>query len=171
MDYFDVIEGRKSVRSFKRKEVSEEDVERLLSASMLAPSAGNLKAYKIIVVRDKSNREKLAAAAMGQDFIIEAPVCMVVCASGSGSRYGERGRQLYSLQDATIVAAYIQLTAVAMGLASVWVGAFDEGEVARIVGAPHGVRPIALIPVGYAGETPPRAPRKGYCGVVSRERL
>lgn len=171
MDYFEVLERRGSVRSFKEKDIPEEDVRKLLSASMLAPSAGNLQAWEIVLVRDESRRKKIAAAALDQNFIAGAPVCLVVCANEmkSGSRYGFRGRLLYSIQDATIISAYIQLTATAMGLASVWVGAFDEDAVAGIVNAPEGMQPIALIPIGYAAEEPSRTPRRRYEDVVASE--
>jgi nitroreductase len=51
----------------------------------------------------------------------------------SASQYGDRGRTLYALQDATIAAAYAQLAIVAAGLGSTWVGAFDEAKVREVL--------------------------------------
>jgi nitroreductase len=73
---------------------------------------------------------------------------------------GERGKKLYSLQDATIAAAYSQLAATALGLGSVWVGAFDEKEVLKVLGNPEQLLPIAIIPIGYCNEKPKPRIRK-----------
>ena len=64
-----------------------------------------------------------------------------------------------------------QRAAAALGLGSCWVGAFRDEEVARIIGAPGYVRPIAIIPVGYPAEKPVRPPRRGYRDFLHVERL
>jgi len=46
------------------------------------------------------------------------------------------------------------LAATALGLATVWVGAFDTDEVRRVIGAPADFDPVAILPVGYAAEDP-----------------
>jgi nitroreductase len=46
------------------------------------------------------------------------------------------------------------LAATALGLSSVWVGAFDEDLIRGVIGAPRGQRPVAMLPVGYAAESP-----------------
>jgi nitroreductase len=58
------------------------------------------------------------------------------------------------VQDATIACAYAQLAAQEEGLGCVWVGAFDEKAVAKAVRAGEGMKPIAILPLGYAAETP-----------------
>jgi len=70
----------------------------------LAPSAGNLQAYKVRVVRDTERRMALAKAAYDQKFVAEAPVSLVFGTdpSRSAERYGKREAELYSVLDATI---------------------------------------------------------------------
>ena len=46
------------------------------------------------------------------------------------------------------------LTAYSIGLGTCWVGAFQEEEVRVIMRIPHGIRPIAMVPVGYPAESP-----------------
>ena len=75
------------------------------------------------------------------------PVCSAV-------KYGERGASLYSIQDATIACAYSQLAAKALDLDTVWVGAFDEAAVSSILKIPPELRPVILLPIGYAGKVP-----------------
>jgi len=137
MDFFQLIDKRHSVRAFSNKPIPEEIVTRILEAANRAPSAGNLQAYEIIRVESSDNKTALARAAWEQNFIQEASVVFVVCANPdrSAQRYSERGRMLYCINDASIASAYIELASCALGLSSIWVGAFDEGAVSRIYGA------------------------------------
>jgi nitroreductase len=127
---------------------------RILDAARRAPSAGNLQAYEIVEVEGRAALSALARAALDQAFVAEAPAALVFCAlpERSAQTYGRRGAQLYCVQDATIACAYAQLAAAALGLASVWVGAFGEDDVRRAIGAgPHAL-PVAILPIGYARE-------------------
>lgn len=162
MDFFETIEKRKSVRAFLDREIDDKTLNALLGTASLAPSAGNLQAYRIVIVKGQQVKEALASAALGQMFVAKAPIAFVFLADGarSSSEYGNRGASLYSVQDATIAAAYAQLAATALGLASVWVGAFDEGTVAKLVNAKEYEKPVAIIPIGYAAEEPTRHGRR-----------
>lgn len=156
MEFFDVIKSRHSIRKFQKKEIEEEKLKKILEAANSAPSAGNLQAYEIFLVRDKEKRRKLARAAYGQDFIEEASVILVFCANPKRSawRYGSRGKNLYCIQDATIAASYTQLAVTDLGLGSVWVGAFDDEKVLEVLGNPKDVWPVTIIPIGYPDEKP-----------------
>jgi len=127
----------------------------------MAPSAGNLQAYQVRVVRDQAKRNTLAQAAHGQGFIADSPVALVFCADPARSeqKYGKRGSELYSVQDATIAATYAMLAAVDLGLATVWIGDFDEKQVQRILET-KSIRPVAIFSLGYAAEQPQPSPRR-----------
>lgn len=137
-------------------------MKQILEASNIAPSAGNLQAYEIFVVRNKMKQHALAKAAGGQYFISEAPIVLVFCAvsSRSSCQYGVRGEQLYCIQDATIAAAYAQLAATALELASVWVGAFNEKEALETLGQKSDFRPLVIMPIGYSVVKPEISPRR-----------
>jgi nitroreductase len=162
MDFFKLIEERHSMRKYQFKPVEEEKLTRILEAANRAPSAGNLQGYEIYVVRKLEYRQALVKAAYDQEFLAEAPVVLVFCADAprSAAKYGERGATLYSVQDATIACAYAQLAAKSLGLDTVWVGAFDEQAVAGIVHIEDGLRPIIMLPVGYAGKESRPRPRR-----------
>ncbi len=161
MEFFDVVARRYSVRSFLNKDIENDKVEKILEAANLAPSAGNLQAYEIVVVGDEDKKRKLAEASHGQDFVSEAPVVFVVLANEKrASEYGRRGKDLYCVNDASIAAAYMQLAATALGLGSCWVGAFDDETVSKIVNAPDYMKPIAILPVGYPNEEPEEKKRR-----------
>jgi len=148
----ELFKKRKSVRTYKPDSVEKEKLEEILEAANSAPSAGNLKARKILVIENKETKRKLAEAAFGQSFVAEAPIVLVFVAlpEVSAGKYSERGQELYAIQDATISASFAWLQAVNLGLSSCWVGAFDEEEVRKILELDANERPIAILPIGYA---------------------
>ena len=114
-----------------------------------------MQARDFIIVEDIEIRKELSKAALDQEFIIEAPVSIVVCANLDRiSPYGTRGRELYCLQDAAAAVEHILLMAVENGLGTCWVGAFNEKEVSKILNLPSHIRPVAIIPIGYPKEKP-----------------
>ena len=171
MDVFEAIEKRRSVRAYTSEEVSEEDVERLIEAARLAPSAGNIQPWEFIVVRNAETKRKLSDAALHEAFIKKAPVVIVVCADVARSSwgYGSRGANLYCLQDTAAATENMLLAAQALGLATCWVGAFHEEEVAKVVNTPRNVRPVAIIPVGRPAEKPRAPPKRSIREIVHYE--
>ncbi|MEM3664210.1 MAG: nitroreductase family protein [Candidatus Jordarchaeales archaeon] len=172
MDFFEVVRTRRSVRSYLDEDVSDGEVRRLLEAAILAPSAGNCQPWEFVIVRDKKRKEALSNAALGQRFVAEAPVVIVVCANvlRTAAHYGSRGANLYVIQDTAAATQNILLAATAMGLATCWVGAFDERRVWEILELPDEVRPLAIIPVGKSRRTPAMPPRIPLERVVHYEK-
>lgn len=170
-EFFAVIRSRRSVRHYGAAEVSAEQLDAVLDAIRRAPSAGDLQAYEVVVVRAPEGRRRLAAASYDQEFVAEAPVVLVffMDQGRSGRKYGERGAALFACQDATIAAAHAQLAAHALGLATVWIGAFDEDAVSRVVAAPPRLRPSSLLVVGHPAETPAPPPRRSLDELVRWE--
>lgn len=170
MECMEAIKGRRSIRRFKDIPVEKEMIEELLGAAQMAPSAGNLQARDFVVVTNKITKQKLAGAALDQSFIDYAPVAIVAVANtGRSSRvYRQRG-ELYAIQDATVGAMNLLLAAYSMGLATCWVGAFDEYAVSELLGLPHGTTPVAIIPVGYPDEKPSAPSRMSLDKVVHWE--
>jgi len=162
VEVLEAIKKRRSGREFdSSKSVSDGQIEKLLEAAQWAPSAGNLQSRFFAVVRDSKAKKQLAKAAFGQSFIAEAPVVVVFCADleRSASKYGDRGRNLYCIQDATLAAQNFWLAATEVGLGTGWVGSFDEGEVSQVLGLEERLRPIAIMPLGYPAEDPEPPPR------------
>ena len=169
-NFFNVIEKRRSVRSFLKKEIESDKVDKILNTIVSAPSAGNLQAYKVFLISDEKVIFKMARAAYNQMFIAEAPICLVFCAdkNHSGAYYGNRGRDLYSIQDATVAVTYGMLAAEALELSSVWIGAFDTNSVIDILTVEKDLLPVAILPIGYAAETPPKTGRKNIDEIVEK---
>lgn len=159
MELKEAIEKRQSIRKFSPKKFDVGIIEKLLYYANLAPSAGNLQARDFIVVDDDEKKRELAIASYNQLFISEAPYVVVFCANYRRiAIYGERGK-FYSIQDVACAVENFLLTALEDGLATCWVGAFDENRVRQILNLPEWVKPVAIVPVGYAGEHPPKTER------------
>lgn len=158
----DLLESRRSIRRFRPDPVPKSMLDAIVSAAISGPSAGNLQAFRVVVVQDAASRMRLRNAALGQEWVGMAPVVLVFCADGPASarKYGARGESLYAVQDATIACTLAWLKAVDLGLSGVWVGAFDEAQVAQILDLPRGVRPVAILPIGYPDETPTPRPSR-----------
>ncbi len=168
MEFGRLIEGRHSTRVYQDMPIEQEKLDAILHAASRAPSAGDLQAYSIAVVREPDMRRVLAKAAADQDWLAAAPLILVFLADPrrSAEKYERRGENLYAVQDATIACAYAQLAAHDAGLAACWVGAFRTREVAAIVGASDGQVPVAILAVGYAGESPFITPRRALSEMV-----
>ena len=160
MDLKESIRNRYSVRNFSDKVLPKKIIDEIIEYANLAPSAGNLQARDFVIINDNNIKEKLSNAAFNQKFIVEAPINIVVCANLKRiSSYGNRGKELYCIQDASAAVEHILLLAVDNGLDACWVGAFDENKVSKILDLPSYVRPIAIIPIGYSNEQRTSTPR------------
>ncbi|MCX6009878.1 MAG: SagB/ThcOx family dehydrogenase [Chloroflexi bacterium] len=94
-------------------------------------------------------RQKLADTALGQSFIANCPVNMVVCAlhPRTAYRYGRRGER-YVHMEVGHVGQNVSLQAVALGLATIMVGAFEDEEVRKVLKIEEQIKPLYIIPVG-----------------------
>jgi SagB-type dehydrogenase family enzyme len=173
------IAGRRSVRRFAPDALSLEQIGQLLWAAQgitgghttrrAAPSAGachplivyacyaegvwryDPEDHALVRHLAQDMREPLAQAALNQRFIAEAPCTFAISAifERTTQRYGERGRSRYVPMDAGHAAQNMALQAVALGLASVPVGAFDDAAVKEALELPRQEEPLYMLTVGH----------------------
>ena len=160
MDILKAVKERRSLRDFQKKDIPDALLDILAEALIWAPSAGNLQARKFYFVKQPDIKNKIAAAALNQSFIAEAPLVIVGCTdSRISGKYGERGVYLYSIQDVALSIMGMMLVAHENGLGSCWVGAFNEADIRKILDIPNHLRPVAIVPVGYPAKIPYPPPR------------
>jgi len=162
MDFFTLIDTRRSMRKYTDEPIEEEKLQKILESANKAPSAGNLQGYEIYIVRAIEQRKALVKAAWDQEFLAEAPVVLIFCANPERvvEKYQQRGSDLYCVQDATIACVFSMLAAKALGLDTVWVGAFIEESVRKAIQIPDNLRPVSILPIGYPGKEPRIRPRR-----------
>lgn len=179
MSLLETLWQRRSVRSFSSKTLSDNEISQLLFAAQgisdtqrslrTAPSAGAtypLETYLVTadglyhylpdkhalrMLKSGDIRSELSAAALGQNAIREAPAIIIFSAifERTTGRYRDRGVR-YVYIEVGHAAQNVHLMAVALGLASVPIGAFDDAKVARIIGVSQSEKVLYLIPVGKA---------------------
>ncbi|MDD2764097.1 MAG: SagB/ThcOx family dehydrogenase [Opitutaceae bacterium] len=94
-------------------------------------------------------RAGVAAAALGQGWIQEAPLVVVIAAvySRTTRKYGQRGHR-YVHMEAGGAGENLCLQAVALQLGTTVVGAFDDAALQKLLHLPQDEQPLVLIPVG-----------------------
>jgi len=152
MEVFDAIKLRRSVRSYADRPIPDSLCSRLLAALRFAPSACNFQPWRFILVRDPERRKHLADAANSQKWMAQAPLIVVGCGI-SDQAYKKMGGTRNSIDiDLAIALDHLSLVAVAEGLGTCWIGAFDEQAVKDILNIPDPVQVVALMPVGYPND-------------------
>jgi len=148
MDLEEILKARKSTRKFSGLKIDPEIITKGVSYGQKAPSAGALRAYKYVAVATKEKIEQIAGIAR-QEWIKDAGLIVVICVDPekSGVRYGNRGRNLYSIQDATLFGSHLDLYFVSQGLGTCWVGSFNEEKIKKLLELD--LRPISLLVVGH----------------------
>ena len=160
-DMLEVIKSRRNVTQFLPKFISWENISRVLDAGRHAPSCGNIQNWKFIVVLKPEMKQEIAAASYDQYEIAAAFALIVVCAEPEKAEryYGEKGKTFYSVQNCAAAAQNMLLEAHALGLATRWVGAFDEAKVKELLKIPEEAEAHTIIALGYAKDVPAKPPK------------
>jgi SagB-type dehydrogenase family enzyme len=106
-------------------------------------------AHELRRILDGDVRGELAAAALGQAWVAEGAVIIVLAAvyGRTSRRYGERGIRYVHIEVGH-AAQNVYLQAVVLGLGTVAVGAFDDGRAQKIFHLSPQERPLCLMPIG-----------------------
>jgi len=106
--------------------------------------------HELVLVQSGDQRKPLASAALNQTFIRHAPAVLVITGiyQRTTRKYGQRGRR-YVHMEAGHAAQNVYLQTEARGLATVYVGAFEDAEVQRVLGLPQDHEPLGLMPIGH----------------------
>jgi nitroreductase len=147
-DIFKVMATRRSTRKFSKNPVEKWKIDKILAAADTAPTAGNFQGFEIFYISDKETKEKLVNASNNQPYV-NTPLVLVFCMNPSRVKlnFSPKVIMKFSIQDATLAAAYSQLAASALGLSSIWIGMFDEEKVKEIIGTD--LRPTSILCIGY----------------------
>lgn len=158
MDYFQVVQKRHSVRSYKPEPVEPEKLQQILECARLAPTAANRQAFKVVVVTTEGNKEVLQHIYRNAWFV-DAPYILCVC-SIPGKCWVRSDKKNYSDVDAAIVMDHMVLAATALGLGTCWVAGFDVAATRAILKLDDAWEPIAFTPLGYPNDSTFKKVRK-----------
>lgn len=153
MDALKAITARRSVRRFLSDKVPRNDLETLVEAGRMAPTANNSQPWEFVIVQSPEKRQAIAELTDYGGFLENAPVIMVVTCRQTD----------YSLEDGCAAVENILIAATARGLGSCWVAGARKpyaDKVLSLVKAPGNQTLIALVGIGYAAEDMELRPSK-----------
>jgi len=151
MDVFEAILTRRSIRKYKKKQISDEILQNLLKAACSAPSAGNQQPWHFIIIDDRSILNVIHTFHPSAKMLMDADKAIVVC----GDVYLEKFKG-YWMIDCAAATENILLAAHGLGLGACWLGIYPrDGRVAgmrKLLHLPTHIIPFAVISLGYPAE-------------------
>ena len=147
MDFERVIRERISVRKFKNLQVSKEQLDKILEAGRIAPTAKNIQPHRIFVVQSEEGLKKIDSVSPCR---YNAPTVLIICAN-TKEAFVKGTHSTYEM-DASIVATHIMLEATNVGVDNIWIKYFDEEKLKTVFELDEGIEPVCLIPLGYRTE-------------------
>ena len=149
MDFLELAKERYSCREMNEKSVEKEKIEKILQAGILAPTATNAQPYKIWVVESEDAKKRLAEA---NRYIFGAEIFFIVGAKKDAAWVRKFDNHNFAEIDDSIVATHMMLEITDLGLATTWVGHFDEPKLKEVMPELKDYELIAIFPVGYPAE-------------------
>ncbi|MFX1388948.1 MAG: nitroreductase family protein [Promethearchaeota archaeon] len=161
MEFYDVVKKRRSFRVYKPEMPEKDKIEKILEAARLAPTWANMQGVHYVIVQ-KPEKVKALWKAIGQETkFINAPMYIIGLISPNNSGTNKSGEKYYGV-DFGICFEHLILAATAEGLATCWIGWFNEEKVKDILKIPKKYKIMGLTPLGYPvktkGETKDRKP-------------
>jgi nitroreductase len=184
VDVIDAIKTRRSIRLFKKKDVSPQKIVSILECGVKAPSASNYQPWEFVIVREAAiknrigylgarslferKKRKLKDAKKHFSKIAEAPVFIVVACDRNVS-------PIFWKQDGSAATQNILLAAHAQGLGGVWLGApvaltKHKTEIKKFLGMPRHYDIISIVALGHSAKAPRTRPMKDFKDKVHFER-
>ena len=155
MEVYKAIRERRSIRKFKEGEVAPEDLEKVLEAAMMAPSARNMRPYEFYVVKNGAKRAEIAAISPNFRMVKDAAAAIVVC--GRLDIAAPLGYDFW-VQDCAAATENILLQAKELGYGTCWCGTYPvEERVEKVSAALEAAKdtvPFAVIAIGVPDEKP-----------------
>lgn len=149
MDFKELIKARYSCKKYDGKQISNDQLQAILEAGRLAPTAKNLQEQHIYVMQPE---EALATIDEVTPCRYGAPTVLVV-AFDAEDVYVYPGEQRDSgIEDASIVATHMLLAAKDAGVDSCWINRFNPAELKEKLGLPENEEILMLMDLGYAAE-------------------
>jgi nitroreductase len=162
---FSVMLARRSQRKFEKREVEDSKVEMILAAADTAPTAGGFQGFEIYHVKRPDIKKELVDASNKQPYV-NAPVVLIFSMNPERIKmnFPQYILKKFSLQDATLAAAYAQLAAHALGLSSIWIGMIDEEKIMAALNSKY--VPSSILCLGYPQKILQPKPKRNLASLI-----
>ncbi len=150
MNYDQIVHQRYSCKRFDAsRQLTSEQLNAILEAGRVAPTAKNLQEQHVYVVQSQEMLEKIDGICPCR---YGAPTCLVVTYDAQNVFTYPNSQRDSGVEDATIVATHMLLAAEAQGVNSCWINFFDPAAMAELVGAPSNEYVVMMLDLGFAAE-------------------
>ena len=140
---------RWSCRKFEQRPLEEADLERILRAGQVAPTAANAQPQRIVAINTPEGMERLAHCTR---YTYGAPAALLVCYDRERVWVRNYDGKDSGDVDASIVTTQMMLEAADLGIGTCWVGHFDPAAVRDLFNIPASFVPVAILDMGYPAE-------------------
>lgn len=157
-DFLELSSKRFSTRKFTDQPVSQSDLEYILNATRLAPSACNRQPWKFIVVASEENKSKLCEC-YDREWFKSAPLYIICMKDTAANWVRPDDNKPHGDIDVAIATEHLCLAAAERGLGTCWVCNFDTEKISRLFSRPN-FEAVAIIPIGHIAEDCPHGEKK-----------
>jgi len=151
MDFLELAKERYSVRKMKPEKIKHEDLNKILEAARLSPTAKNMQRERLLVVNTEEGIEKIKQCT-SCDF--GASTIIIISYEKDDEQNESEFSKKYGLIDTGIVATHMCLEATDLGLGTTMVGLFDRELTKKLFNIPAKYQPELLLPIGYIDRKP-----------------
>ena len=149
MEFSELVRERYSCKKYDGRQITKEQLDAILEAGRLAPTAKNLQEQRIYVVQ---SAEGLAKIDQITPCRYGAPTVILVAYDKENVFVYPGEKRDSGIEDAAIVATHMMLAAKAAGVDSCWLNFFDPEKAAETFGLPEKEEVLMLLDLGYAAE-------------------
>lgn len=149
MDFTEVIKNRYSCKKFSNKQINSEQLNEILEAGRVAPTAKNLQEQHIYVLQTE---EMLAKVDKITPCRYNAPTVLIVAFDKNNVFTYPGEKRDSGIEDATIVATHMILAAHNAGVDSCWINFFDPELLAKELNLPENEEILMILDLGFAAE-------------------
>ncbi len=149
MEFTQLIKDRYSCKKYDGRQIEKEQLDAILEAGRLAPTAKNLQGQRIYVVQSEEGLAKIDKVTPCR----YGAATVLVVASDTTDCFTYPGEKRTSgVEDATIVATHLMLAAKNAGVDSCWVNFFDPEIAAKELGLPENEEVVMMLDLGFPAE-------------------
>ena len=151
MIFLELARKRCSVRQYSDRSVEPEQMDYVLEAARLAPSAVNKQPWRILLIESEEKRQQLQSC-YDREWFKQAPLYLIVCGNHAESwKRAEDGKDHVDV-DVAILTEHLCLAAAEQGLGTCWVCNFNVARCKQLFNLPEDLEPIVLLPLGYPAD-------------------
>jgi nitroreductase len=159
MNFIELCQARYSARNYHNLPIEQEKLDYILQCARLAPSAVNFQPWKLQLITDKKDMERIKQC-YKRTWFESVSTCIVIYKNKEQEWVRKQDQKPHGDIDVAIITEHICLAAAEQGLGTCWVCNFDSAELFNQFEIPEYLEPVVIIPIGYPADESKEKQRK-----------